>query len=201
MLDIDYGTYPYVTSSSPTAAGACQGAGVAPSQVESVIGVYKAYSTRVGGGPMPAELLDETGELIRVRGREWGVNTGRPRRTGWFDAVAARQTSRLNGVTGIALTLIDVLDVLEEIGICDGYRVGDRSISHVPALLDELDGATPALTFMPGWSEDTSAARSLAELPPNALAYLAAIETRLGAPVQYVGVGPDREQLIDRRQK
>ena len=201
MLDIDYGTYPYVTSSSPTAAGACQGAGVAPSQVQSVIGVYKAYSTRVGGGPMPAELLDETGELIRVRGREWGVNTGRPRRTGWFDAVAARQTSRLNGVTGIALTLIDVLDVLEEIGMCDGYRVGDRSIAHVPALLDELNGARPELTFMPGWSEDTTDARTFAQLPPNALAYLAAIETRLGAPVRYVGVGPDREQLIDRRQK
>lgn len=200
MLDIDYGTYPYVTSSSPTAAGACQGAGVAPSQVDAVVGLYKAYSTRVGGGPMPAELLDETGELIRERGREWGVNTGRPRRTGWFDAVAARQTSRLNGITAIALTLIDVLDVLDEIGICTGYRVDDRSIFHVPALLDELDGATPDLTFMPGWSADTTSTRTFAELPPNALAYLSVIETHLGAPVRYVGVGPDREQLIDRLQ-
>jgi adenylosuccinate synthase len=198
MLDIDYGTYPYVTSSSPTAAGACQGAGVAPSQVESVIGVYKAYSTRVGGGPMPAELLDETGELIRERGREWGVNTGRPRRTGWFDAVAARQTSRLNGVTVIALTLLDVLDVMNEVGICTAYQIGDRSIGHVPALLDELDGATPELTFLPGWKQDTTDARTFAQLPPNALAYLEAIESHLGAPVRYVGVGPDREQLIDR---
>ncbi len=199
MLDIDYGTYPYVTSSSPTAAGACQGSGVAPSQVESVIGVYKAYSTRVGGGPMPAELLDETGELIRVRGREWGVNTGRPRRTGWFDAVAARQTSRLNGITSIALTLLDVLDVLPGIGICIGYRVGDRSIAHVPALLDELDDAAPELTFMTGWSDDTTGARTFAQLPEQALAYLRAIEGHLGAPVRYVGVGPDREQLIDRQ--
>lgn len=199
MLDIDYGTYPYVTSSSPTAAGACQGAGVAPSQVEAVIGVYKAYSTRVGGGPMPAELLDETGELIRVRGREWGVNTGRPRRTGWFDAVAARQTSRLNGVTCIALTLLDVLDVLDEIGICIGYRAGDHAMQHVPALLDELDGATPELRSIPGWLEDTTGARAFDELPQNALAYLNVIESHLGAPVRYVGVGPDREQLIDRQ--
>jgi adenylosuccinate synthase len=147
---------------------------------------------------MPAELLDETGELIRERGREWGVNTGRPRRTGWFDAVAARQTSRLNGVTVIALTLLDVLDVMNEVGICTAYQIGDRSIGHVPALLDELDGATPELTFLPGWKQDTTDARTFAQLPPNALAYLEAIESHLGAPVRYVGVGPDREQLIDR---
>jgi adenylosuccinate synthase len=198
MLDIDYGTYPYVTSSSPTAAGACQGAGVAPSQVERVIGVYKAYSTRVGGGPMPAELLNETGELIRQRGREWGVNTGRPRRTGWFDAVAARQTSRLNGVTEVALTLVDVLDVFDEIGICTGYQVGEKVVGHVPALLDSLEGATPNLDFVPGWKSDTTAARSFGELPEYVHAYLAQIESHLGAPVRYVGVGPDREQLIDR---
>ena len=199
MLDIDYGTYPYVTSSSPTAAGACQGAGVAPSQVESVIGVYKAYSTRVGGGPMPAELLDATGELIRTRGREWGVNTGRPRRTGWFDAVAGRQTSRLSGITEIALTLVDVLDVFAEIGICTGYRVGDATLRHVPALLDDLEGATPRLEFATGWLEDTTNARQFGELPQNLLAYLNLIELHLGAPVRYVGIGPDREQLIDRQ--
>lgn len=199
MLDIDYGTYPYVTSSSPTAAGACQGAGVAPTQVEAVIGVYKAYSTRVGGGPMPAELLDETGELIRVRGREWGVNTGRPRRTGWFDGVAARQTSRLNGVTEVAVSLLDVLDVLEEIGMCTGYAAGERIVEHVPALLDELDGACPYLTLLPGWTADTTRVRSYDDLPANAQSYLGAIEEHVGAPVRYVGVGPDREQLIDRR--
>jgi len=199
MLDIDYGTYPFVTSSSPTAAGACQGAGVAPSQVEAVIGVYKAYSTRVGGGPMPAELVDDTGELIRQRGREWGVNTGRPRRTGWFDAVAARQTSRLSGVTEIAMTLVDVLDVFESIGLCTGYRVGDEVVNHVPALLDDLDGATPELHFVPGWTKDTTEIRAFSALPTQLIQYLSEIETRLGAPVRYVGVGPDREQLIDRR--
>ncbi|CAN5799657.1 adenylosuccinate synthase [soil metagenome] len=199
MLDIDYGTYPFVTSSSPTAAGACQGAGVAPSQVDEVIGVYKAYSTRVGGGPMPAELLDDTGELIRQRGREWGVNTGRPRRTGWFDAVAARQTSRLSGVTEIAMTLVDVLDVFESIGLCTGYRVGDEVVNHVPALLDDLDGTTPELHFVPGWTRDTTEIRAFSELPTQLIQYLSEIETRLGAPVRYVGVGPDREQLIDRR--
>ena len=199
MLDIDYGTYPFVTSSSPTAAGACQGAGIAPSQVEAVIGVYKAYSTRVGGGPMPAELLDDTGELIRQRGREWGVNTGRPRRTGWFDAVAARQTSRLSGVTEIAMTLVDVLDVFESIGLCTGYRVGDEVVNHVPALLDDLDGATPELHFVPGWTKDTTEIRAFSALPTQLIQYLSEIETRLGAPVRYVGVGPDREQLIDRR--
>lgn len=198
MLDIDYGTYPYVTSSSPTAAGACQGAGIAPSQVETVVGVYKAYSTRVGGGPMPAELLDETGELIRQRGREWGVNTGRPRRTGWFDAVAARQTARLNGISEIALTLVDVLDVFEEIGICTGYTVADRHFGHVPALLDELNGAAPEWQQVPGWLSDTTSARSFTDLPANLLTYIERIEQHLGAPVRYVGVGPDRSQLIDR---
>jgi adenylosuccinate synthase len=198
MLDIDYGTYPYVTSSSPTAAGACQGAGVAPTQVERVVGVYKAYSTRVGGGPMPAELTDETGELIRQRGREWGVNTGRPRRTGWFDTVAARQTSRLNGVTEIALTLLDVLDVFAEIGLCTGYDFGDRVIKHVPALLDSLEGAAPELQFIEGWTEDITGMRTFDELPTAAKTYLALIESHLGAPVRYVGVGPARDQLIDR---
>ncbi len=199
MLDIDYGTYPYVTSSSPTAAGACQGAGIAPTQVDRVVGVYKAYSTRVGGGPMPAELTNETGELIRQRGREWGVNTGRPRRTGWFDAVAARQTSRLNGVTEIALTLLDVLDVFDEIGICTGYDFGDRVLGHVPALLDSLEGAAPRLEFVRGWQTDLTALRSFEELPPQAVEYLAVIEQYLGAPVRYVGVGPARDQLIDRQ--
>jgi adenylosuccinate synthase len=142
--------------------------------------------------------VDDVGELIRQRGKEWGVNTGRPRRTGWFDAVAARQTSRLNGVTEVALTLVDVLDVFEEIGMCTGYVAGDMDLTHVPALLDELDGATPRLEFLPGWKSATSDLRNFADLPSNLHAYLHAIEERLGAPVRYVGVGPDREQLIDR---
>ena len=203
MLDIDYGTYPYVTSSSPTAAGACQGAGVAPTQMESVIGVYKAYSTRVGGGPMPAELLDETGELIRQRGREWGVNTGRPRRTGWFDAVAARQTCRLNGVSEIALTLVDVLDVFAEIGMCTGYRQGNQTIQHVPALLNELDGASPDLHFVPGWIDDTTNARAFDDLPANLHGYMDRIEAapRRPGPVRWRGAGPgavDRSRRLSR---
>ncbi|MDQ3541974.1 MAG: adenylosuccinate synthase [Chloroflexota bacterium] len=198
MLDIDYGTYPYVTSSSPTAAGACQGAGVAPSQVDDVVGVYKAYSTRVGGGPMPAELVDDTGELIRQRGKEWGVNTGRPRRTGWFDAVAARQSSRLNGVASIALTLVDVLDVFEEVRICTGYELRGQSLMHVPALLEELEGAAPAWRRLSGWQSDTTQARTFDDLPAASVEYIDQIATLLGAPVRYVGVGPSRDQLIHR---
>lgn len=198
MLDIDYGTYPYVTSSSPTAAGACQGAGVAPSQVDDVVGVYKAYSTRVGGGPMPAELLDDTGERIRQRGKEWGVNTGRPRRTGWFDAVAGRQSSRLNGVSSIALTLVDVLDVFDEVRMCVGYELHGETLHHIPALLEDLEGAEPAWTVMPGWHTDTTGARQFADLPEALVAYIDRVSALLGAPVRYVGVGPSREQLIQR---
>lgn len=198
MLDIDYGTYPYVTSSSPTAAGACQGAGVAPSQVDDVVGVYKAYSTRVGGGPMPAELLDEAGELIRQRGKEWGVNTGRPRRTGWFDAVAGRQSSRLNGIGSVALSLVDVLDVFEEIRICTGYTQGGPTLTHIPALLEDLDDAVPEWLDMPGWKTDTTAIRTSGDLPEALDNYIRQVETLLGAPVRYVGVGPARQQLIHR---
>jgi adenylosuccinate synthase len=198
MLDIDYGTYPYVTSSSPTAAGACQGAGVAPSQVDDVVGVYKAYSTRVGGGPMPAELLDDTGELIRQRGKEWGVNTGRPRRTGWFDAVAARQSSRLNGVSSIALTLVDVLDVFEEVRICTGYELQGGTLNHIPALLEDLEDAAPQWQRLRGWQSDTSSARRFDDLPGALVTYIDQIAASLGAPVRYVGVGPTRNQLIRR---
>jgi adenylosuccinate synthase len=198
MLDIDYGTYPYVTSSSPTAAGACQGAGVAPTQVERVLGVYKAYSTRVGAGPMPTELLDDTGELIRRRGNEYGTTTGRPRRTGWFDGVAARKSGRLNGVTELAVTLLDVLDAFDEIRLCTGYATASGQLRHVPALLEDLDGATAIWDSVKGWNTDTTSARAWDDLPSQATAYLARIEELVGAPVRYVGVGPGREQLIER---
>lgn len=198
MLDIDYGTYPYVTSSSPTAAGACQGAGISPKQIERVVAVYKAYSTRVGSGPMPSELLDETGELIRVRGNEYGTTTGRPRRTGWFDAVAARHTSRLNGVTDVALTLVDVLDAFPEIRLCTGYQLDGAPLHHVPALVDDLERATPVWTSMPGWEVDTTGMRTFAELPATLKGYLFEIETILDARIRFVGIGPAREQLIDR---
>jgi adenylosuccinate synthase len=196
MLDIDYGAYPYVTSSSPTAAGACQGAGVAPTQVARVIGVFKAYSTRVGGGPMPTELFDETGELIRERGREYGTTTGRPRRTGWFDAVAGRAVARQNGVTEICLTLLDVFDPFDEIKICAGYRLGTDRIDHVPAREDLLAQVEPEYETVPGWNASTRAARDAADLPDAALGYIAAIERAVGAPVRLVGVGPNRDELV-----
>jgi adenylosuccinate synthase len=198
MLDIDYGTYPYVTSSSPTAAGACQGAGIAPTQIDRVIGVYKAYTTRVGGGPMPSELTDDVGELIRQRGKEYGTVTGRPRRTGWFDAVAARQSVRLNGVTDLNIALVDVLDVFPTISICTAYRFPDRTMHHVPALLDELEGAEPVWQELPGWNTDTTNVSTWDELPEEARGYLGEIERMLNTSVTYVGVGPAREQLIHR---
>ncbi|HKG26569.1 MAG TPA: adenylosuccinate synthase [Thermomicrobiales bacterium] len=196
MLDIDYGTYPYVTSSSPTAAGACQGAGVAPTQVRRVVAVYKAYGTRVGAGPMPTELDDEVGNTIRERGKEYGTTTGRPRRTGWFDAVAARYVARLNGVTEVALTLLDVLDTFDEIKVCTAYRLNDVSVGHLPARDDLLAQVKAEFQTLPGWKAETSQIRTADELPANAMAYIRFLEGQIGAPITMVGVGPDREQLV-----
>ena len=198
LLDIDYGTYPFVTSSSPTAAGACQGAGVSPRQVERVVAVFKAYSTRVGEGPMPSELQDESGELIRTRGNEYGTTTGRPRRIGWFDEVVARQTSRLNGVDEVALTLVDVLDTFETIRTCSAYQREGTELQHLPAVLDDAVNADPVWMEHRGWQQDTSGAQSYHELPTEAQGYIGHIESVLGAKVRYVGVGPARAQLIDR---
>lgn len=196
MLDLDYGTYPYVTSSSPTAAGACQGAGIAPTQVERVVGVFKAYTTRVGAGPFPTELTDETGQLLRERGREYGTTTGRPRRVGWFDAVAARYTARLNGMTEAALTKLDMLDPLPEIRVCVGYRLGDRELTAPPAQLDQYMAVEPVYEILPGWQTDTSHAASFADLPPAAQRYVERIETLIGVPITMIGIGPARRQLV-----
>jgi adenylosuccinate synthase len=196
LLDIDYGTYPYVTSSSPTAAGACQGAGIAPTQVERVIAVYKAYSTRVGGGPFPTELHDETGNLIRERGREYGTTTGRPRRTGWFDGVAARHVARLNGVTEIALTLVDVLDAFDCMKICTAYELDEHRISHVPAQVGVMARVRPLYEEHAGWLQDSTAARTTSDLPSGMLDYVRAIEKAAGTAVTMLGVGPSREQLV-----
>ena len=200
MLDIDFGTYPYVTSSSSSAAGACQGAGIAPVHVDRVIGVFKAYSTRVGGGPMPTELLDETGELIRQRGREFGTSTGRPRRTGWFDGVAARHVARWNGVTEVAVTLTDVLDVFDEIQVARAYRLDGDETTAVPAIVDDYIRAEPVYQSVPGWQQDITGARSLSDMPEKALGYLKTLESFLGAPVTMAGVGPSREQLVPLRE-
>jgi len=198
MLDVDYGTYPFVTSSSPTAAGACQGAGVAPTQVTRVLAVFKAYSTRVGSGPLPTELHDEIGATIRERGREYGTTTGRPRRTGWFDAVAARYVARLNGVTEVALTLLDVLDTFDEIKVCTGYQLNDVSLGYLPAREDLLAQVVPVYETLPGWRQDTTSARAVGELPPAARGFVQFLERAIGAPISMIGVGPDRAQLVAR---
>lgn len=196
MLDIDYGTYPFVTSSSTTAAGACQGAGVAPIRVDQVLGVYKAYSTRVGAGPLPAELLDASGELIRERGHEYGTTTGRPRRTGWFDAVAARYVAELNGVSEIALTLLDVFDVFESINVCVAYELDGHRIDTVPARIEELSRVQPVYETLEGWRTSTVQARTPDDLPRQAREYVAFLQEQVGAPITKVGVGPAREQLV-----
>ena len=196
MLDIDYGTYPFVTSSSTTAAGACQGAGVAPIRVDQVLGVYKAYSTRVGAGPLPAELLDATGDLIRERGHEYGTTTGRPRRTGWFDAVAARYVAQLNGVSDIALTLLDVFDVFESISVCVAYELDGRRIDTVPARIEELSRVQPVYETVEGWRTSTINARTPEDLPRQAREYIAFLQEQVGAPITKVGVGPARDQLV-----
>lgn len=197
MLDIDYGTYPFVTSSSPTAAGVCQGAGIAPTQVSRVIGVYKAYLTRVGAGGFPTELHDETGSLLRERGVEFGTTTGRPRRTGWFDAVQARYTARLNGITEIALTKFDVLDGMQSVRICTGYEVDGQPLAAPPARISDYDRVVPVYEELSGWPDDTSEASDLSELPTTARAFVSRIEELVGVNVRYIGVGPHRRQLLD----
>ena len=196
MLDIDYGTYPFVTSSSTSAAGACQGAGVPPTSIARVLGVYKAYSTRVGAGPLPTELEDATGQLIRDRGHEYGTTTGRPRRTGWFDAVAARYVARLNGISDIALTLLDVFDVFETIKVCVGYEIDGEFRDAVPARADLLARVRPVYESLPGWRVSTIGARRAEDLPQLAIDYLRFIENQVGVPVSLVGVGPGRDQLV-----
>lgn len=197
MLDIDYGSYPFVTSSSPTAAGVCQGAGVGPTQVSRIVAVYKAYTTRVGAGAFPTELHDATGEHLRERGAEFGTTTGRPRRTGWFDAVLARYSARINGVTEIALTKFDILDQLETIRICSGYMLDGKPIDTPPAHIDDFSRVEPVYEELPGWMEDTSNAVSMADLPAAARAYVERIEALVGAQVRFIGVGPHRRQLFE----
>ncbi|HPT82661.1 MAG TPA: adenylosuccinate synthase [Limnochordia bacterium] len=196
LLDIDHGTYPFVTSSNPTAGGAAPGAGLGPNQIDKVIGVVKAYTTRVGEGPFPAELHDATGQLIRERGREYGTTTGRPRRCGWFDAVLVRYAARVNGLTGLAVTLLDVLDVLEEIKVCVAYEYRGQRLEHFPTDLDVLRECTPVYATLPGWQQDLSGVKSYEDLPPQARGYLEFIAEQVGCRVQIVSVGPRRDQTV-----
>jgi adenylosuccinate synthase len=197
LLDPDFGTYPYTTSSSPLAGGACLGSGISPRNIDRVLGVYKAYCTRVGGGPMPTELLDETGDLIRERAHEFGTTTGRPRRCGWFDAVAARFTHQVNGFSGIALTRLDVLDSLPRLKICVAYELNGKTIDYFPASAAELERCQPVYEEVAGWQTDTTCIREFNRLPAKAKEYTARLEELIGCPVNIVCVGPAREQTIE----
>ena len=198
LLDIDHGTFPYVTSSNSSGLGVASGSGVPGRWVERVIGVVKAYSTRVGGGPMPTEQDNETGQRLRDRGNEYGTVTRRPRRCGWFDAVAARYTARLSGVDELAVMLLDVLSGFDEIKICSAYTVNGKRLEHFPSHVDDLKQAVPVYETLPGWQEDLSGLRRYDDLPATARRYLDRIGELLGRPVSVVSVGPDREQTIFR---
>jgi adenylosuccinate synthase len=196
LLDVDHGTYPFVTSSSATAGGACTGSGIPPTRVSSVIAVIKAYTTRVGEGPFPTELHDEMGELLRNRGAEFGVTTGRPRRCGWFDAVIGRYATRINGVTDFVLTKLDILTGLDEIPVCVAYEVDGRRYDELPMNQAEFARAVPVYETFPGWHEDISAARTVDDLPRNARDYVQALEKMIKAPISAIGVGPGRDETI-----
>jgi adenylosuccinate synthase len=198
LLDVDHGTYPYVTSSSPTAGGAASGSGIGPTRISRVIGILKAYTTRVGSGPFPTELFDADGEYLRKAGGEFGVTTGRSRRCGWFDAVIARYAVRVNGITDLFLTKLDVLSGLENVPLCVGYEVDGKRVDEMPMTQADVVAATPVYETMPGWFEDISAARSFADLPARARDYVERIEELSGAPVSAIGVGPGREETVVR---
>ncbi|MFM7462858.1 MAG: adenylosuccinate synthase, partial [Actinomycetota bacterium] len=200
LLDVDHGTYPFVTSSNPTAGGACTGSGIGPTRISRVIGIVKAYTTRVGSGPFPTELFDEDGEKLRSIGGEVGVTTGRARRCGWYDALIARYALRVNGLTDFFLTKLDVLTGWEKIPVCVAYEVDGKRVEELPASQSDFHHAKPIYEYLPGWSEDISKAKSLDQLPANARAYVRYLEEISGAPVSAVGVGPERDQTISVRE-
>jgi adenylosuccinate synthase len=200
LLDVDHGTYPFVTSSSPTAGGACAGSGIGPTRITRVVGILKAYTTRVGAGPFPTELLDDQGEWLRETGGEYGVTTGRPRRTGWFDAVIARYARRVNGITDFFLTKLDVLSGLDKVPVCVGYDVHGKRYDEIPMTQTDFHHASPVFEHLDGWREDISAVREFADLPKNAQSYVRAIEDMAGAPICAVGVGPRRDQTVQLRE-
>jgi len=196
MLDVDHGTYPYVTSSNTVAGQAATGAGVGPGAAGYVLGIVKAYTTRVGEGPFPCELTDEIGERLGVRGNEFGTNTGRKRRCGWFDAVLVRQSVTISGIQGVVLTKLDVLDDFETLKICTGYRLGDRVLDYLPASLSEQAAVTPIYEEIEGWKDATRGARSWRDLPAAAVKYVRRIEELIGAPAAAVTTSPERDDII-----
>jgi adenylosuccinate synthase len=196
LLDVDHGTYPFVTSSNPTAGGACAGSGIGPTKITGVVGILKAYTTRVGSGPFPTELLDEDGEKLRTIGGERGVTTGRPRRCGWFDAPIARYATRINGLTDIFLTKLDVLTGWEKIPVCVAYDIDGTRSEELPMTQTEFHHAKPIYEMLPGWSEDISGAKTMDDLPANARSYIKFLEDASGAPISAVGVGQDRNATI-----
>lgn len=199
LLDVDHGTYPYVTSSNPTAGGAAVGSGIGPNRIGTVLGILKAYTTRVGSGPFPTELFDEHGAYLAKTGGEVGVTTGRARRCGWFDAVIARYATRVNGITDYFLTKLDVLSSLETVPICVGYEVDGVRVDEMPMTQTDIHHATPIYEEMPGWWEDISEARTFEDLPENARNYVLRLEELSGARMSCIGVGPGRDQTIVRR--
>jgi adenylosuccinate synthase len=196
LLDVDHGTYPYVTSSNTTAGGAALGVGIGPTAIDAVVGVVKAYTTRVGEGPLPTEFPSPMQEHVRQLGGEFGATTGRPRRCGWFDAVVVRYAARVNGLTGLAMTKLDVLDTLPELKIAVGYRAGGALLDDFPGDLGLLEEAEPVYESLPGWEKSTADARRWADLPDAAQAYLRRIEALTEVPIQYVSVGTRRDQII-----
>ena len=196
LLDVDHGTYPFVTSSNPTAGGACAGSGIGPTKITGVVGILKAYTTRVGSGPFPTELLDEDGEKLRTIGGERGVTTGRPRRCGWFDAPIARYATRINGLTDIFLTKLDVLTGWDKIPVCVAYDIDGTRSEELPMTQTEFHHAKPIYEMLPGWSEDISGAKTMEDLPANARSYIKFLEDVSGAPISAVGVGQDRNATI-----
>jgi len=200
LLDVDHGTYPFVTSSNPTAGGACTGSGIPPTRIDRVIAVVKAYTTRVGEGPFPTELTDDEGDALRNAGHEFGTTTGRPRRCGWFDVPIARFSTRVNGVTDFVLTKLDVLTGWERIPVCVGYDVEGTRVDEMPMTQTEFHHATPVYEYLPGWTEDITGARELGDLPANARSYVETLEQYSGAPFSAIGVGPGREATITRRE-
>lgn len=196
LLDIDHGTYPYVTSSNTTAGGTATGSGFGPLYLDYVLGITKAYTTRVGSGPFPTELFDETGARLAERGHEFGATTGRPRRCGWFDAVALRTAVNINSVSGLCLTKLDVLDGLDDISICVGYQDADGNAANNPIDAEDYEALTPVYETVPGWQESTVGAKRVEDLPAAALDYIRRIEALVGAPIDIISTGPDREETI-----